>query len=110
MSGASASGFRLGLTPLGRELFIRLGRIFRESIFDASNFGKPAPPNAAASTPRRSNRTDAALAQQREAPRRRAEGATLEELAKSYNVARATISRLGDRSPRRSKLKLAPEF
>ena len=48
--------------------------------------------------------------QQREAWRRRAEGATLEELAKSYNVARATISRLGDRSPRRSKLKLAPEF
>jgi DNA invertase Pin-like site-specific DNA recombinase len=48
--------------------------------------------------------------QQREARRRRAEGATLEELAKSYNVARATISRLGDRSPRRSKLKLAPEF
>src|SRR5208337_4850906 len=33
--------------------------------------------------------------QQREARRRRAEGATLEELAKSYNVARATISRLG---------------
>jgi DNA invertase Pin-like site-specific DNA recombinase len=48
--------------------------------------------------------------QQREARRRRAEGATLEELAKSYNVARASISRLGDRSPRRSKLKLAPEF
>jgi DNA invertase Pin-like site-specific DNA recombinase len=48
--------------------------------------------------------------QQREARRRRAEGATLEELAKSYNVARATISRLGDRSPRRSKLKFAPEF
>jgi DNA invertase Pin-like site-specific DNA recombinase len=35
------------------------------------------------------------LAQQREARQRRAEGATLEELAKSYNVARATISRLG---------------
>src|SRR5271168_3055617 len=34
--------------------------------------------------------------QQREARRRRAAGATLEELAKSYNVARATISRLGD--------------
>jgi DNA invertase Pin-like site-specific DNA recombinase len=33
--------------------------------------------------------------QQREARRRRAEGATLQELAKSYNVARATISRLG---------------
>ena len=33
-------------------------------------------------------------AQQREARRRRAEGATLKELAKSYNVARATISRL----------------
>ena len=33
--------------------------------------------------------------QQREARRHRAEGATLEELAKSYNVARATISRLG---------------
>src|SRR5689334_2664772 len=32
--------------------------------------------------------------QQREARRRRAEGATLKELAKSYNVARATISRL----------------
>ena len=35
-------------------------------------------------------------AQQREARQRRAEGATLEELAKSYNVARATISRLRD--------------
>jgi DNA invertase Pin-like site-specific DNA recombinase len=33
--------------------------------------------------------------QQREARRRRADGATLEELAQSYNVARATISRLG---------------
>src|ERR687885_88513 len=33
--------------------------------------------------------------QQVEARRRRAEGATLQELAKSYNVARATISRLG---------------
>src|SRR5215213_8438893 len=33
--------------------------------------------------------------QQKEARRRRAEGATLKELAKSYNVARATISRLG---------------
>jgi DNA invertase Pin-like site-specific DNA recombinase len=33
--------------------------------------------------------------QQAEARRRRAEGATLQELAKSYNVARATISRLG---------------
>ena len=32
--------------------------------------------------------------QQREARRRRAEGATLAELAKSYNVGRATISRL----------------
>src|SRR5215213_187099 len=32
--------------------------------------------------------------QQTEARRRRAEGATLAELAKSYNVARATISRL----------------
>jgi hypothetical protein len=32
--------------------------------------------------------------QQAEARRRRAEGATLKELAKSYNVARATISRL----------------
>lgn len=32
--------------------------------------------------------------QQREARRRRAQGATLAELAKSYDVARATISRL----------------
>jgi DNA invertase Pin-like site-specific DNA recombinase len=32
--------------------------------------------------------------QQNEAPRRRAQGATLKELAKSYNVGRATISRL----------------
>jgi DNA invertase Pin-like site-specific DNA recombinase len=32
--------------------------------------------------------------QQKEARRRRAEGATLKELAKSYNVARATISQL----------------
>jgi DNA invertase Pin-like site-specific DNA recombinase len=32
--------------------------------------------------------------QQAEARRRRAEGATLKELAKSYNVGRATISRL----------------
>jgi DNA invertase Pin-like site-specific DNA recombinase len=32
--------------------------------------------------------------QQQEARRRRAEGATLKELAKSYNVGRATISRL----------------
>ena len=33
--------------------------------------------------------------QQKEARRRRAQGATLKELAKSYNVGRATISRLG---------------
>jgi DNA invertase Pin-like site-specific DNA recombinase len=33
--------------------------------------------------------------QQKEARRRRAEGATLKELAKSYNVGRAPISRLG---------------
>jgi DNA invertase Pin-like site-specific DNA recombinase len=33
--------------------------------------------------------------QQKEARRRRAEGATLKELAKCYNVGRATISRLG---------------
>jgi DNA invertase Pin-like site-specific DNA recombinase len=32
--------------------------------------------------------------QQKEARRRRAEGATLKELAKSYNVGRATISRV----------------
>src|SRR5215472_1881201 len=32
--------------------------------------------------------------QQKEATRRRAQGATLEELARSYNVSRATISRL----------------
>jgi DNA invertase Pin-like site-specific DNA recombinase len=32
--------------------------------------------------------------QQKEARRRRAEGATLTELAKSYNVGRSTISRL----------------
>ena len=32
--------------------------------------------------------------QQRDARRRRAEGATLKELAKSYNVGMATISRL----------------
>ena len=32
--------------------------------------------------------------QQKEARRRRAKGATLAELAKSYNVGRATISRL----------------
>jgi DNA invertase Pin-like site-specific DNA recombinase len=35
--------------------------------------------------------------QQKEARRRRAEGATLKELAKSYNVGRATISRLAQR-------------
>ncbi len=35
------------------------------------------------------------LQQQKEARRRRAEGATLNELAKGYNVGRATISRLG---------------
>jgi transcriptional regulator len=34
-------------------------------------------------------------AQQKEAIRGRAQGATLEELARSYNVSRATISRLG---------------
>src|SRR5262249_17160672 len=33
-------------------------------------------------------------AQQKEAIRRRARGATLDELARSYNVSRATISRL----------------
>jgi hypothetical protein len=33
--------------------------------------------------------------QQAEARRRRAQGATVQELAKSSNVARATISRLG---------------
>jgi hypothetical protein len=32
--------------------------------------------------------------QQKEARRRRAEGATLKELAEAYNVGRATISRL----------------
>jgi hypothetical protein len=32
--------------------------------------------------------------QKKEAIRRRAQGATLEELARSYNVSRATISRL----------------
>ena len=35
------------------------------------------------------------LQQQGEARQRRAEGATLNELAQSYNVSRATISRLG---------------
>jgi DNA invertase Pin-like site-specific DNA recombinase len=35
-----------------------------------------------------------APAQQKEAIRRRAQGATLDELARSYNVSRATISRL----------------
>jgi len=35
------------------------------------------------------------LEQQAEARRQRANGATLQELAKSDNVARATISRLG---------------
>ena len=34
-------------------------------------------------------------AQQKEAFRRRAQGATLDEFARSYNVSRATISRLG---------------
>ena len=34
------------------------------------------------------------LAQKKEAMRRRAQGATLDELARSYNVSRATISRL----------------
>ena len=38
------------------------------------------------------------LTQQRGARQLRAEGATLEELAKSYDVARATISRLGART------------
>jgi DNA invertase Pin-like site-specific DNA recombinase len=33
--------------------------------------------------------------QQKEPRRRRAEGATLKELAQAYNVGRATISRLG---------------
>ena len=33
--------------------------------------------------------------QKKEAIRRRARGATLDELARSYNVSRATISRLG---------------
>jgi hypothetical protein len=33
-------------------------------------------------------------AQQKEAVRRRAQGATLDELARSYNISRATISRL----------------
>jgi len=32
--------------------------------------------------------------QQKEATKRRAQGATLDELARSYNVSRATISRL----------------
>jgi DNA invertase Pin-like site-specific DNA recombinase len=35
-------------------------------------------------------------AQQKEAIRRRAQGATLDELARSYNVSRARISRLSD--------------
>ena len=35
------------------------------------------------------------LQQQAEARQRRAEGATLKELAESYNVGLATISRLG---------------
>jgi DNA-binding CsgD family transcriptional regulator len=33
-------------------------------------------------------------AQKKEAIRRRSQGATLDELARSYNVSRATISRL----------------
>ena len=36
-----------------------------------------------------------ARGQQAEARRRRAQGATLQELARTYNVARATIARLG---------------
>jgi DNA invertase Pin-like site-specific DNA recombinase len=38
-------------------------------------------------------------AQQKEAIRRRAQGATLDELARSYNVSRATISRLAGGPP-----------
>ena len=38
-------------------------------------------------------------AQQKEAIRRRAQGATLDELARSYNVSRATISRLAAAGP-----------
>jgi hypothetical protein len=37
--------------------------------------------------------------QQKEAIRRRVQGATLAELARSYNVSRATISRLGAGEP-----------
>jgi len=47
--------------------------------------------------PRKAHRPSSPLphsTQQKEASRRRAQGATLQELAKSYNVSRATISRL----------------
>jgi hypothetical protein len=58
----------------------------------------PAPPKAEAAPRPKGSTWVAPLpstpAQKKEAIRRRAQGATLEELAHSYNVSRATISRL----------------
>jgi DNA invertase Pin-like site-specific DNA recombinase len=50
----------------------------------------------AGAAPRPMENTWAVLAQQKEAIRRRAQGATLYELARSYSVRRAAISRLAD--------------
>ena len=51
--------------------------------------------------------------QKKEATRRREQGATLDELARSYNVSRATISRLaaaGGSIPVRLRCKAAGSF
>jgi len=82
---ASSSTGRLMLAVLG-------GLADVEAILSA-----PAPPKAGAA-PRLKESTWAAPltpAQRKEAIRRRAQGATLDELARSYDVSRATISRLG---------------
>jgi hypothetical protein len=66
-----------------------LGNVERRAGFCAA----PAPPKAGATTwaARRPTFTEA---QKTEARRRRAEDATLAELARSYHVGKSTISRL----------------
>ena len=53
----------------------------------------PAPPRAEAAPRPKGSRWAAPPAQQKEATRRRAQGATLQELADSYNVGISTIRR-----------------
>ena len=83
-AGASTGRLMLavlgGLADVERDL-IRTGTVEGRSRANAQGKHTDRPPSL---TP----------AQQKEAIRRRVQGATLHELARSYNVSRATISRL----------------